>query len=222
LEIFKLDYIKRQGGIKMAQYCIKGKRIRNVNIPKEYDIDKIQVGIPVMNDEAKKVGLIEVGDIVVPAGIFGAQSRKNAYGYIYADKSKPKERRYVSTNWIHPFGNTNASEVAADIYKECYPQIVVPPLCIELQLFEDKNEQQFVIVNLTDEIRANYLKEAINLLLEIYGICYIFDGTIYIEKALRRQRCNWEILPPGELPSKHVEKQLRQHGKKQILIIYLD
>lgn len=27
----------------MAQHCIKGKRIRRVCIPKEYDIDKIQI-----------------------------------------------------------------------------------------------------------------------------------------------------------------------------------
>ena len=36
----------------MAQHCIKGKRIRRVCIPKEYDIDKIQIGIPVICDEA--------------------------------------------------------------------------------------------------------------------------------------------------------------------------
>jgi hypothetical protein len=34
----------------MAQYCIKGKRIRNVCIPKEYDINKIQIGIPVKSE----------------------------------------------------------------------------------------------------------------------------------------------------------------------------
>ena len=46
----------------MAQHCIKGKRIRRVCIPKEYDIDKIQIGIPVICDEAKTVGLIKNGD----------------------------------------------------------------------------------------------------------------------------------------------------------------
>ncbi len=198
----------------MAQYCIKGKRIINVCIPKEYDLDKIQIGIPVMDDEAERVGLIEVGDIVLPSGTFGPQSRKNAYGYMYADKSKPKERRYVSTNWIHPFGNTNASEVPVDMYRKCYPQVVVLPYGIELLLFEDKTGKQFVVVNLSAEIRNGYLKEAINLLLEIYGICYIFDGVIQIENSSRRQRCNWEILPPGEMPSKHIERQLREHGQK--------
>lgn len=164
----------------MAQHCIKGKRIRRVCIPKEYDIDKIQIGIPVICDEAKKVGLIKNGDVVLPSGIFGAQCRRNAYGYSYADKSKPKERRYVSTNWVHPFGNTNASEVAVDIYRPCWPQVEVPPYGMELQLFKSKDGQLYVIVVLTDEIRANYLKEAVNILLEIYGVCYIFDGEITI------------------------------------------
>ena len=168
----------------MAQHCIKGKRIRRVCIPKEYDIDKIQIGIPVICDEAKKVGLIKNGDVVLPSGIFGAQCRRNAYGYSYADKSKPKERRYVSTNWVHPFGNTNASEVAVDIYRPCWPQVEVPPYGIELQLFKSKDGQLYVIVVLTDEIRANYLKEAVNILLEIYGVCYIFDGEIQLDAAI--------------------------------------
>lgn len=198
----------------MAQICFKGARVRNVCLPQGFDLDKIQIGIPVEENEAKMVGLYEVGDIVLPQGIFGPQSRKNAYGYTYADKSQPKERRYVSTNWIHPFGNTNASEVAVDIYKECYPKVEVPPYGIELQLYEDKSGSRFVIVDLTDEIRNNYLKEAINLLLEIYGMCVVYKDDIKIEASTRRERCNWEILPPGEMPSKHVERQLRERGQR--------
>lgn len=193
----------------MEQYCIKGKRIRSLCIPKAYDLNKIQIGIPVMVDEAEKVGLVEVGDIVLPAGMFGPQSRKNAYGYTYADKTKEKERRYITTNLVYPYGNTDASKVAADIYRECYPKIEIEPYGIEMQLFEDENNQQFVIINMTDEIRKQYLKEAINLLLEIYGICYVYNGVIRFEKTIKKRRCNWEILPPGEMPSKHVEKQLK-------------
>lgn len=193
----------------MEQYCIKGKRIRSLCIPKAYDLNKIQIGIPVMNDEAEKVGLVEVGDIVLPSGMFGPQSRKNAYGYTYADKTKEKERRYITTNWVYPYGNTDASKVAADIYRECYPKIEIEPYSIEMQLFENKNNQQFVIINMTDETRKQYMKEAINLLLEIYGICYVYNGVVGFEKTIKKRRCNWEILPPGEMPSKHVEKQLK-------------
>lgn len=120
----------------------------------------------------------------------------------------------MSTNWVYPFGNTNASKVAVDIYRSCYPKEVVPPCGIELQLFEDENRQQFVIAYLTDEIRKKYLIETINLFLEIYGVCYIFDGTIQIDNSTRRQRCNWEMLPPGEMPSKHIQKQLIERGEK--------
>lgn len=198
----------------MAQYCITGKRIVKLQIPHTYDINKIQLGIPVMDNEAEIVGLRGVGDIVLPSGTFGSQSRKNAYGYSYADKTKPKERRYVSTNWVYPFGNTNASMVAADIYRECYPKIEVEAYGIELQLYEDESQQQFVIINMTDEIRKKYMKEAINLMLEIYGKCYVYDGVIRIEKIIKRKRCNWEILPPGEMPSRHVEKQLKAMNQK--------
>ena len=193
-------------GKELADKLLEGKY--------SYDIDKIQIGIPVICDEAKKVGLIKNGDVVLPSGIFGAQCRRNAYGYSYADKSKPKERRYVSTNWVHPFGNTNASEVAVDIYRPCWPQVEVPPYGIELQLFRSKDGQLYVIVVLTDEIRANYLKEAVNILLEIYGVCYIFDGEIQLDYSSKRQRCNWEMLPPGEMPSRHIKKQLGERGEK--------
>lgn len=193
----------------MEQYCIKGKRIRSLCIPKAYDLNKIQIGIPVTDDEAEKVGLVKVGDIVLPSGMFGPQSRKNAYGYTYADKTKEKERRYITTNWVYPYGNADASKVAADIYRECYPKIEVEPYGIEMQLFANENNQQFVIINMTDEIRKQYMKEAINLLLEIYGICYVYNGVVGFENTIKRRRCNWEMLPPGEMPSRHVEKQLK-------------
>ena len=43
----------------MKSYCIKGKRIRKVNIPNEFDICKIQIGIPVSGNEAETVGLFK-------------------------------------------------------------------------------------------------------------------------------------------------------------------
>lgn len=192
----------------MAQYCINKKRIRKINIPKEYDIKQIQLGIPVVGDEARRVGLNNVGDIVLPSWSLGTTCKKNACGYSYADKTKPKERRYVSTGCGYPYGNTSASMVAFDIYKKCYPKIEVEAYGIELCLYENADNQQFVIVDMTDKIREKYMKEAINLMLEIYGKCYVYDGVIRIEKTIKRKRCNWEMLPPGEMPSKHIEKQV--------------
>ena len=58
------------------------------------------------------------------------------------------------------------------------------------------------------------MKEAINLMLEIYGKCYVYDDVIQIEKTIKRKRCNWEMLPSGEMPSRHVEKQLKSMNQK--------
>ena len=198
----------------MTQYCIRKKRINKIHIPKEFDISKIQIGVPVKKDEAQKVGLFESGDIVLPSGDFGPQSRKNAYGDTYTDKTKPKEYRCVATIRGYPFGNRNASERAFDVYKECNVKEEIPAYGIELELYENEKNEKYVIADLTPEIRNQHLREAINLLLEIYGYCYVFDESIEITQDQKHQRCNWEILPQGELPSKHVKKQEALNRKK--------
>lgn len=108
--------------------------------------------------------------------------------------------------------NLNLKNV--DMYRECYLKKIIPPYGIEVKLYENEDRQRFVIADLTDEIREKYLKETINIFLEIYGRCYIFDGVIQIDDSVKRQRCNWKILPPGQMPSRHIENQLREHGKR--------
>ncbi len=41
----------------MSSYCIKQMRINNVVLRDGYNIESIQIGIPVVNDEAKNIGL---------------------------------------------------------------------------------------------------------------------------------------------------------------------
>lgn len=197
----------------MTQICIKKSRILNLRLPKEFDPDKIQIGIHVTGDEARRINLINVGDTVLPSDKYGVSCKRNAYGYSYPDKSQPKKERYISTNWVQPFGNEYASSVAVDIYKSCYSRIEVLPTEIELVLFEDESKNKFVIANLTSTIRKNYLKETINIFLEIYGLCYIFSDDIKIEETMKTRRCNWEILPPGEKPSVHLINLLKKQGR---------
>ena len=196
--------------------CITGTRIIGLSKLKGFDLGRVQFGVPVKNDEAKRVGLKKVGDIVLPSASFGPVSHRNAYGYSYSDKSKPKERRTVTTLWMHPYGNENASEIAVDINRMCYPIVEMPPYGIELCLYENHESGQLVIIYMTDGIREKYLKEAVNLLLEIYGICYVYDGEFTAdEMVVSRRRCNWEILPPGEMPSRHIERYLSKNGENK-------
>ena len=198
----------------MAHFTINKKWIRNLRLPKEYDPDKIQIGIPVTGDEASRIGLFNIGDVVLPSAKYGVNCMRNAYGYTYPDKKQPKKKRYVSTNWIQPFGNIYASSIAVDIYKPCYLKIEVPPTEIELILIENDSKNKFVIANLTSEIRKQNLKEAINIFLEIYGFCHVFSDEIKINHSMKRHRCNWRMLPPGEKPSVHLRKYLKDQNKK--------
>lgn len=197
----------------MAHYRISKRRIIKLKFPKGYDVKNIQIGIPVIDKEAMKVGLNNVGDVILPSYKFGPACNRNANGYCYPDKTKPKEERYITTNWIQPFGNEYASSVACDIYKPCYPLIEVPPTEIELTLYENEKSEKYVVALLTEAIRKNHLIESINIFLEIYGECFIFSNEIAIESSNKRHRCNWEILPPGELPSEHLKRQLKREGK---------
>ncbi len=196
----------------MQPLRIQQKRINSISFLEKYDIYQIQLGIPVKNREPERVGLEKIGDVVLPAASFGIQSRRNAYGFCYADKSKPKESRIVSTNWIYPYGNKNASKIAVDIRRDCYPIVEEPPYGIELCLTNDQNGDCYIICVLNNEIRANHIKEALNLMLEIFGFCYIYDKEIQNTNKMSIRRCNWEILPPGEMPSRIIERQFRERG----------
>lgn len=79
-------------------------------------------------------------------------------------------------------------------------------------LCSDKQGKHYIKVDLTKDVRKNHLKEAINLMLEIYGYCYIFDGDIQFDKTVKQRRCNWEILPPGKNPIDQVKRRLKETG----------
>ena len=198
----------------MSSFHYQQTRIIKFRLPEGFNVDEIQIGVPVLDDEAEKVGLKNVGDIILPSGKFGNVSHKNAYGYFYADHTQPKERRCVSTNWIYPYGNDNASPVAVDIHRDCYPRVYEPATEIEFLLYEDEHNKKFVVANLTEEIRNEHLKETVNLFLEIYGHCYIFGDEIRITAENKRSRCNWEILPPGTKPSIHLTNLLSDQQKR--------
>ena len=187
-------------------------RIRQLTLPTSFDTNKIQIGIPVDADEAAMVGLHNIGESVLPSPDFGCVSKRNACGYEYADKSQPKRRRYINTIWVQPFGNNYASPSPVDVYKKCYPKVVVPSTEIEFVLYENSQKKQFVLADLTQDIRDNYLVDAVNLFLEIYGRCYDFDEEIDVKPIKKRRRCNWELLPPGEKPSVHLVRQLKEEG----------
>ena len=197
----------------MANYRIAKTRIRKITLPKGYEAGSIQIGIPAGDKEIAKLNLQNVGDMVLPSAKFGPVCEKNAHGYSYPDETQPMVRRYVTTIWTQPYGNDYASPVASDIYRKCYPVVEVPPTEIELELFEDQNGVRYIIANLTDEIRENYMVQAVNLFFEIFGECYVYSDEFSMATSNNRRRCNWQMLPPGQKPSAHLANMLRDAGE---------
>ena len=202
----------------MSTICINRTRIRKIDFLNEFDISKINIWTPVTFEEACRIGLNGVGSIIMPSVEMGSFCKKNVYGYAYPDKTKDKERRTVASYYMHPYGNKNVEKLI-DIDRDCYPKVEVAPYEIELQLLEDDKVGLYVAVVLDERIREHYVKEAINILLEIFGKCYICDDEIVIPKTKRRS-VSWEILPPGVKPSDQIKALLgnnQTHNKTFII-----
>ena len=65
-------------------------------------------------------------------------------------------------------------------------------------LTKDKNDRKFIIANIKDYSNKSLLKQIINMFLEVFGYCEIFNEDLDLVKDnLLIKRCNWEILPKG-------------------------
>lgn len=180
-------------------------------MPSGYDKKTIQIGIPAEKKEKETVRLFEIGDTILPSASWRICERTHMVQL--PDKSKPKEERYITTTWMQPYGNDNAAPVACDIYRKCYQRIEMPATEIEMLLFESNTHQQYIIANLSEAIRENYLVDAVNVFLEIFGECYIYSDEFTMDVGITKRRCNWEILPPGVKPSIHLAQQLISQGE---------
>lgn len=179
---------------------IKKKRINSLNEINKVTKGKYNIGIHVISDEYKKIGLsrFENGLIIEPSETFGVNCYKNTNGYSYPDKTKPKETRIVNTiywtwqDWAH-----NYHSEYVDIPRKVYPRVEVPASNIEFQLIENTRGDKYIIANINEKTSEEVRKQTINMFLEIYGYCEILDEDLNLVRIPNIKRCNWELLPPS-------------------------
>ncbi|HCS14980.1 MAG TPA: hypothetical protein DIV56_04565 [Lachnospiraceae bacterium] len=86
----------------MNSYHIKKHRINKLHIPETYDINKIQLGIPVTANEAAIVGLKEVGHIVLPSGKFDLRVKEMLMGiHIQISQNRKSAVMFQQIGYIH-------------------------------------------------------------------------------------------------------------------------
>ncbi len=114
-----------------------------------------------------------------------------------------------------------------DIIKEVYPKIEVPASNVEFVLTKNTSGGEFILANIDPKADENTLKQTINMFLEIFGFCEIFNKDLdLIDIHNKIKRCNWELLPPGvktiALTYKAKEREKKERKKPDYNQVRLD
>jgi hypothetical protein len=153
------------------------------------------------------------GDSVLPMPC-GPVSRFNAEGRWQVHRDKPKERRYIRTvswrwkQWAGR-GSTEEREEFRDIHRDCYPRTLIAPPGVELTFVERDGRKLLVGPTLKKGgTRLEAIGHAINLMLEIGGVCELLRDDLSRFAPVQTRHVRWRMLPPGEHPWDHLRAHL--------------
>lgn len=202
---------------------INKKRIINID---NYNITEgNKIGVLVSDNNYQKLGIIEFVDglVITPSYKYGPTCKKNTFGHFVADKGKPKAKRTVNTiewtweQWIGG-GRTETHTKLVDIEKEVYQRKEYSPMMIQF-ICKTVNGNDYIVADLPNECDKELYKHTINMFLEVFGYCQIFDDeyNFTIDKK-NIKRCDWEILPKGikiYVDKKMKEKEQEKNTKRR-------
>lgn len=154
---------------------------------------------------------LNVGETVLPAPI-GSVSFRNAEGIYVPNKTKEKETLYRTVEWTRKqwAGRGETVEVTdfVDIPYKRYPRVFIEPQSVKISILETPSMGKIIlspeiIFSKNNEKRIVHI---VNLLLEIFGECQVFDENIADIKRVKLIKLDWEILPQGEVPWNQLKK----------------
>jgi hypothetical protein len=199
---------------------IRGKRIRSFerhfgHVPRGTRMLIGVDGLDNRGDELRRIGFrvpAESGEAVLPRPI-GPVSRFNAEGAHRIHRDQPKETLYrlIQWSWTEHHGphEVEQSDIREVPYKR-FPRTPVEPPSVELQVVTTIGGRTLLVAPPIDHTGANEerILHIVNLFLEIFGECSIFDEAAngLISVPVRRMR--WNVLPPGEWPWERLQMEL--------------
>ncbi len=215
---------------------IQKQYIRNLDLylDASYQNKALVFGLKIENlsdGSVKRIGFSvtpSVGDGILPA-IIGPFSRFNAEGKWIVHRDQPKETasREVMWHWDEWRGRDDTEERSDIRFVDYmrYPRTFVPPPSIELKIGKTASGNLVIlspVVTLTNENKAQVL-HVINLFLEFFDYCEVFDESLDEMAAPPLRRLNWRLLPPGEYPWPILRAQINDllestgKGKQEVL-----
>lgn len=204
---------------------LSNKRVLNLeaHLPLPLKGKRLYVGNQIHNiseQEILRTGLsfpIVAGETVLPS-IVGPATRFNAKGKEIPLKGEPKETLYRDMEFTRTeWHGQDRVEVTGYVWipYQRYPRKVVQPPGIELQVSKLNDGTQSIVSGpfiYGDKAGDVLLLSAINVHLELFGTCSIFDSEAQPVKLQKVIRVNWQLLPRGKMPW----EKLRDHLEKAI------
>lgn len=202
---------------------IQGKRIHKLarHLPPSAINSTLIVGVRDVQRFQKKLEQagfkdLEEGESVLPSISFGARSRFNADGSDELQKHLPKEEVCWMREWRwKEWRGKNEPEEVSDFRDQCrerYPRKHIAAPCIYLTIVKNSQGEKLVIspTCVYDPDSPSLLLHTINLFLEIFGECEIFQENLAALLNVPIHRKNWKILPPGIYPWNRIRQELEE------------
>ena len=147
---------------------------------------------------------LEAGESVLPS-IVGPVTEFNSIGKYIRHTDQPKETAYRQSEWTWqeyhgPYDTVEQSRIVEVPYQR-YPRSFVSPPAVELSIAI--NDGNLLVISPTiiySQENEESLLHVINLFLEIFNECHIFNTDLQAIIRAPVRRLNWEILPQGKKP----------------------
>lgn len=193
------------------------KYLRHIKLGKPY-----YLGLPI---EEKHFEILEKlgfslppiqGERILPAGIFGSASLKNADGYEVVHRDQQKETAYRQAEWKWKefrgrYDQVERSKIVEVPYLR-YPRTQVPPFAIELEVMESKSGGLLIIAGPFIHQHSDVAKatNTANMFIELFNESLVFDEALALWNKAPLRRLNWELLPPGKNPWESAQAGLKK------------
>ena len=149
------------------------------------------------------------GTSVVPQPV-GPVTRFNLYGKEFIHKELEKEPREIEREYhIVDWHGTDHYGTCFQ-RRMCYPkEFIFPPVS---RIILDNGKLRS---DLMTKVESELLKHTINMFLELFGFCEIFDKDENpITQKTKIKEVSWRILPQGKYPWERAEKALDDYFEK--------
>ena len=134
-------------------------------------------------------------------------------------RDKPKEQHSRMIEWTYKQwaggGQTKEVTDSTSVSYERYQRQIIPPTAIEFTIVEGSNYKNLVSPEFVmHEKNSSEIITAVNVILEIFGECELFDVANNPIVPPKTIRLNWELLPKGEYPWAIQKKRLEPYFRR--------